>query len=224
MSRRFRPVDPDGLAGLLAGLIAKQPGTVRVAVDGPACARPHELAQALAEPLRALGRPFAHVRADTFWRDASLRFEHGRQDVDAFLTWLDAGALRREVLDPIVAAARFLPSLRDPVTNRSTREPPRTAETGTVLAVSGDLLLGLALPFDTAIHLAMTPAARERRTDPALAWTLPAFDRYDAEVAPAEHADVVVRWDDPRHPAISVSGAPEKQPGQSSRANQRSTR
>ena len=67
-------------------------------MDGPPCADPAVLAASLADPLRALGRPLVHVRADGFWRDASLRFEHGREDVDAYLGWLDDGALRREVL------------------------------------------------------------------------------------------------------------------------------
>lgn len=203
MSRGYRPVEPTALPGVLARLVAaRDPGTVRLAVDGPDCARPHDFARAMAEPLRLLGRPFAHVRAETFWRDASVRLEYGREDVESFLTWLDAAALRREVLDPVVGSGWFLPSLRDPVSNRSTREPRRSAEPGTVLVVSGSLLLGLGLPFDVTVHLAMSPAARARRTDPSLAWTLPAFDRYDAEVSPDASADVVIRWDDPRHPAI----------------------
>jgi hypothetical protein len=44
-----------------------------------------------------------------------------------------------------------------------------------------------------------------RRTDSADAWTLPAYDRYDAEVAPSELADVVVRWDDPVRPAVRMN-------------------
>lgn len=202
MSRRYRPVDPAVLPGLIAARLAALPGIVRVAVDGPACARPHDFAATLAEPLLLLGRPFAHVRAETFWRDASLRLEYGREDVDALPSWLDAAALRREVLDHI-RSGTFLPSLRDPVTNRVTREPPRHVAADTILVVSGELLLGRGLPFDAAVHLAVTPAARSRRTSPESAWMLPAFDRYDADVGPVDVADIVIRWDDPRHPAIS---------------------
>jgi hypothetical protein len=195
----FSPVTPDALAARLADWLTATPATVRVAIDGPPAAAPHELAEALAEPLRARGRPFAHVRAESFWRDASLRLEYGREDVESYLSWLDDGALRREVL----TGDTYLPSLRDPVTNRATRERPRPLSAGSVLVVSGALLLGLGLPFDRVVHLAMSPAARARRTPPEQAWTLPAFDRYDAEVSPAELADVVVRWDDPRHPAVA---------------------
>jgi hypothetical protein len=70
-----------------------------------------------------------------------------------------------------------------------------------VVIVSGPLLLGLGLPFD----LAVSPAARERRTASTDAWTLPAYDRYDADVAPSELAEVVVRWDDPSRPAVSLN-------------------
>lgn len=137
-----------------------------------------------------------------FWRDASVRLELGREDVDAFVSWLDADALRREVLVPVAERGEYLPSLRDPVTNRSTREPVQVAEPSTVLLLSGELLLGLGLPFDRVVHLAMSPAARARHTDAALTWTLPAFDSYDASVAPARIADVVIKLDDPKRPAV----------------------
>jgi hypothetical protein len=170
---------------------------VRLAVDGPPCAVPEALVDSLADPLRVLGRPLVHVRARDFWRDASLRFEHGREDADGFASWLDDGALRREVL----SGGTYLPSLRDPVSNRATREPRRPVPAGAVLVVSGALLLGRRLPFDRTVHLAVSAGARRRRTPPSEQWTLPAFDRYDAEVRPVEIADVVIRLDDPRHPA-----------------------
>ena len=71
-----------------------------------------------------------------------------------------------------------------------------------MLVVSGAFLLGLGLPFDRVVHLSMSPAARARRTALELAWTLPAFERYDDEVSPAALADVVVRLEDPRRPAV----------------------
>ena len=171
---------------------------MRVAVDGPPCAGPSALAADLTDPLRALGRPLLHVRAEMFWRDASVRLEHGREDVESYLSWLDAGTLRREVL----SGPTYLPSLRDPVTNRATRDAARPVPPNAVLVVSGTLLLGLGLPFDKVVHLAMSSAARRRRTPTAEQWTLPAFERYDVEVRPTELADVVVKLDDPRHPAV----------------------
>lgn len=176
---------------------------VRVAIDGPPCADPGGLADALLEPLRALGHPGAHVRSSSFWRDASLRLEYGREDLESFPSWLDAGALEREVLGPVATDGSYLPSLRDPVTNRSTRAHPEQLAPGGVLIVSGALLLGRGLRFDRVVHLAMSAPARARRIAPDEAWTLPAYDRYDADVRPEQLADVIVRMDDPRRPAVS---------------------
>jgi hypothetical protein len=190
---------------LLAEHIAREPGLRRVAVDGPSTAAPEQFATTLIAPLKTRGRPVAHVLASTFWRDAALRLEYGHRDPDSYLGWLDADALRREVLLPLGSDGTYLPSLRDPVTNRATHATRQTAAPGTVLLVSGSLLLGLGLPFDLTIHLALSPAARARHTAEDEAWTLPALDRYDEDAAPHRYADVVVRLDDPRHPAISLA-------------------
>lgn len=176
---------------------------MRVALDGPPCARPGGLADSLLEPLRALGHPAAHVLASSFWRDASLRLEYGREDLESFPSWLDAGALDREVLGPVATDGTYLPSLRDPVTNRSTRAEPQHLGPGGVLIISGALLLGRGLPFDRTVHLAMSSPARARHIPAEEAWTLPAYERYDAHVRPEQLADVVVRLDDPRRPAVS---------------------
>jgi len=197
----YRPVRPEALCNEIVRELG--PGFVRVAVDGPPAAEPHSLAGSIVEHLRGR-RPAAHVRADTFWRDASLRLEWGHEDVESYLQWIDTGALRREVLDPFAVDGQYLPSLRDPHSNRSTREPVRSAPPDTVLVVSGTFLLGRDLPFDRTVHLALTPAARARRTPAELAWTLPAHDEYDAGTRPADLADLVVRYNDPQHPAVRV--------------------
>lgn len=190
----------------MAARLDREPGIRRVAIDGCPAADPGGFAEALLEPLRALGRPAAHVRAEHFWRDASLRLEYGREDVESYLTWLDAAALRREVLEPIVSAGTYLPSLRDPETNRATRAATVEAEAGTVLLVSGPLLLNLyewqPLPFDVSVHLTLSPAARARRTPEAGQWTLEAFAQYDEQREPIAAADVLIKLDDPRHPAV----------------------
>jgi hypothetical protein len=193
------PVAPEQLADRLARWLADIPGTARVAVDGADCAAPHDLAEALLDPLRALGRPAVALRAELFWRDAALRFEQGRADAASYPSWLDADALAREVLVAALERGTYLPSLRDPLTNRSTRAAPEPIAPGTVLLVSGALLLSHGLPFDGAVHLLLSPAARRRRTPADQQWTLPALDAYDAA---AEAADVVIKMDDPRHPAV----------------------
>ena len=200
MSGGWSPLAADLLPGALAQWLASTDGAVRVAVDGPPCASPEMLAEGLLEPLRALGRPAAHVRAVDFWHDASLRLEYGRHDVESYRSWVDADALRREVLDAAVERSEYLPSLRDPATNRSTREPVRSLAPDWVLIVSGSLLLGQGLRFDRSVHLFLPADARARLTPEVDLWTLPAFDDYDADVQPTELADVLIRPD--RRPPI----------------------
>jgi hypothetical protein len=207
---QLTPISRTRLAAALAERIATTEPPAgpwwRVAVDGAPAAGTADLADALAQALPALGRPVLRVRAAGFWRPASLRLEYGHEDVDAYYQlWLDTGALRREVLDRLGPGGdgRALPSLRDPATDRSTRAEYVELPPGGVLVLDGPLLLGQGLPLDLTVHLRLTPAALERRTDPAERWTLPAYARYEREVLPEESADVVVRADDPRHPAWS---------------------
>jgi hypothetical protein len=180
---------------------------VRVAMDGPDAAHPAVLAEAVAARLPALGRPAAVVPATGFYRPASLRLEHGRTDPEARYTdWLDAGALAREVLDPLGpgGSGAYLPVLWDLARDRAARVLPERMPPQGVLLVPGALLQGLGLAFDVVVHLRMTPAARRRRTPPVDAWQLPAFDRYDAEVDPVAVADAVVLADHPERPALAL--------------------
>jgi hypothetical protein len=208
LSRTYRPIAADELGEYLADALTQAPvhgAALRVAVDGPLCAAPADFAATLTEPLHVRGRPVTVVRADSFWRDASLRLEYGREDVESFAQWLDDGAVRRELLDPLGpgGSGSYLPSLRDPATNRSTREPVRWARPGEVVVLAGELLLGRGLPFDVTIHLAVSPGARDRRTTPEQQWTLAAWRDYDAHAQPAETADIAIRYDDPARPARS---------------------
>jgi hypothetical protein len=149
------------------------------------------------------------VRADGFYRPASLRLEHGRTDPDARYTdWLDAGALTREVLGPLGpgGSGHYLPELWDLARDRAVRAPRQPGPAGGVLLVPGALLQGIGLPFDVVVHLRVAPAARRRRTPADQAWALPAFDRYDDEVDPVALADAVVLADHPDRPALVLGG------------------
>ncbi len=205
---RIRPISPPLLVEELAELIAPvRPSTrVRVAVDGPPVARPEDLADALAAPLRLRGRPAFRVSAWDFLRPASLRLESGRTDPDAFYDdWLDTGGLVREVLDPAHGSGQVLPALWDRETDRATRAPYVELPPDAVVLVDGAFLLGGVLPFDFSVHLRVSPAALRRRTPADEHWTLPAYERYESEASPTALADVVVRYDDPRHPALVES-------------------
>ncbi|MGA4842647.1 uridine kinase [Streptomyces sp. G45] len=178
----------------------------RVAFDGAPAARPGELAARVGEALRVRGRPSVVVGTQGFLKPASLRFEYGHKDVEAYYGgWFDTGALWREVFGPLEpgGTGRVLPDLWDPVSDRATRSPYVQFPPGGLLLLHGPLLLGHWFPFDLTVHVRLSPGALRRRTAPDEQWTLPAFDRYETESAPATTADVVVRADDPRHPAWS---------------------
>lgn len=221
---RIRPITPAALVDELADRIAacRPAERLKVAVDGPAAANPDALADALVDPLRVRGRAALRVSTTGYLRPASVRLEHGRTNPDSFYDrWLDEAGLRREVLDRLGPAgggrippagarpAQILPALWDAARDRATRAAYVPVPPGGVVLVSGALLLGGALPFDLTVHLALSPAALARRTPPAEQWTLPAFARYAEEVAPETFADIVVRVDDPRRPALVEPGQPE---------------
>lgn len=205
----FIPVTPSKLARSLAELMHDRDCAhpLRVGVDGPGWTRPVALAAAVADHLRSAGRPSAVIDSSSFWRDASVRLEFGRTDALAYYElWLDADALNREVLDR-VARGEYLPSLRDPTTNRATKLAYHPIADNGVVLVSGEVLLGRDLHFDLTIHLSTSPSARLRKTPPDQQWTLLAFDRYEVEVRPADVADAVVSMNDPAHPALRVGAA-----------------
>jgi hypothetical protein len=201
---KARPVTVGGLAAGIAARVVRAHAT-RVAVDGAPTAAGDVLAARIVEQLTADGGHAVHVPAGGFLRAASLRLERGRHNPDAYYEdWLDLRAITREVLTPAKAGGtgRVLPSLWDPVTDRATRAPYLELPAGAVVVMSGAMLLGAGLEFDVTVHLTQSPAALARRTQPDMQWTLPALQRYDDEVLPQDLADVVVRADDPRHPAL----------------------
>lgn len=205
MAGGFRPVDRDGLAAHLAERVPARPGRVRVLVDGPPPAGPVPLAAAVAERLRATGRAALAVDADDFLRPASVRLELGHTDPDMFLDgWLDEPALHREVLGPLApdGSGSVLPRLRDTARDRAFRDTPVDLGADGVVLLAGGRLLGRGLPAELTVHLRMGRAALERRLPAELAWTAAAYDRYDAEGDPGEHADLLVMADHPDRPAL----------------------
>ena len=137
---RYRAVSPDLLVRELADTIDRRAEPrPRIGLDGFQEIGTSLLADAVAESLRELGRPVARVTTRWWWRAASLRLELGRTDVDMLLNgWVDTGALRRELLDPVAAGspAGYLPRLRDPVTDRPVRDPRRTVEPRTAPGIT----------------------------------------------------------------------------------------
>jgi hypothetical protein len=204
---RFRPISTERLVAELAEELAarNQDGWLRVVLDGASPTRPGELADALIDPIRVLGRPAIRVSAGDFLRAASLRLEHGHYDPDAYYDeWLDTDGLRREVLGPLEpgGSGRILLALRDPHADRAVHSSYVDAPERAVLLLDGELLLGQELPVDYTVHLWLSDAALRRRLPEELHWRLPAYRRYAAEVDPLRSADTAVRVDDPEHPAL----------------------
>lgn len=204
---RVRPISSEALAKELAERVAGWPGGswVRAVVDGAPAAAPEVLADALVEPLRVRGRAVVRASAWDFLRPASLRLEFGRTDPDVFYDeWLDVGGLRREVLDPLGpgGTGKVLPRLWDRAADRAFRARYESLPPGGVLLLDGSLLLGRGLPVEFGVHLWLSEAALRRRTDADELWRLPAYARYEREVGPVGAADVAVKVDDPRHPAL----------------------
>ncbi len=195
----------EALADRVLALKAQDGGDrLRIGLDGAPAAHTGELAEGLAQALRVRGRSPLVVATEGFLRPASLRYEHGHQDPDAYADgWFDTSALWREVFGPLEpgGSGRVLPDLWDPVADRATRSAPVELPSGGVLLLHGPLLLGRWFPFDLSVHVRLGPGSLRRRTPEDQHWTLPAFERYAQEVAPDEAADVVIRADDPRHPA-----------------------
>lgn len=204
---RVEPLTEDALVGRLVERILVHPTTagLRVLVDGHPSTRPGALADSLVEPLRAAGRPTARVRAEDFLLPASLRLEMGRHDPDSLLdAWIDVTGLNREVLTAVgpEGQGRYLPTLRDPVTDRATRAAYVQAPPGLVVLLDGSLAMGRWLDVDLTVHLSLRTSTIARRTVDEDRWTLGAYERYLEEVDPERTADVAVRVDDARRPAM----------------------
>lgn len=194
---KVRPLTFDTLVAEIVDQVSELDGRVRVLVDGAPAAEPGRLADAVVEPLRALGRAVQRVSLDDFLRPASVRLEHGRTDSYSYRhDWFDYKGLQREVLDPALDG-RVLPSLWNAATDRASRaEYVDLPENGVVL-VDGTLMLDRWLPAELTVHLWLSPGALKRKTDEE--WTLPAFDDYDPV------ADLFVRYDHPERPGLVES-------------------
>ncbi len=208
----YRAVRPAVLLAEFAAVClttSAEGSALRVLVDGADTAEPAALSTAVAEAVRAAGRPCAVVGLADWLRPASLRLEHGHRDGDSFRDhWYDYAALRREVLDPLGpgGSGQWLPTLWDASADRATRAVRHTAPPGMVLLVAGPMLLGRELACELTAHLHLSEAALRRQTSPELGWTVPALMEHEQKANSDTVADLVVRADHPDRPAVAFRG------------------
>lgn len=203
---RFTATTPDRLVDRLSGWIdARSSNRGVVGFDGPEEIGTTTLADQVAERLRTRGRPAIRVSTRWWWRPASLRLEFGRQEIDTLLSaWVDASALRREVMDPFVAGSgNLVARLRDPETDRSVRADPEAVPPAAILLLDGPFLASIGLTIDAVVDLRVSDAALARRLPQDRQWWIPAFNRYRKEYRPEKVADVVVSYEHPAPPATA---------------------
>jgi uridine kinase len=194
---KVRPLTFDSLVAEIVARISAMDGRVRVLIDGAPASEPGTLADAVVEPLRALGRAVQRVSTEDFLRPASVRLEHGRTDPYSYRhDWFDLAGLQREVLDPALDG-KVLPSLWNAATDRASRAEYVSLPENGVVIVDGTLLLDRRLPAELTVHLWLSPGALKRKTTEQ--WTLPAFDDYEPV------ADLFVRYDHPERPGLVES-------------------
>lgn len=203
------PVTPHGLAGLVARDAAELSHRARpagcgvaVGVDGVVAADTGTLADAVAAALAQQGLPVVRAAREAFLRPRSLRLEHGEDPLAPYERWYDDAGLRRELLDPLGdGGLQVIASLWDAGRDRATREPRRPVPPGCVAVVDGPFLLrwSLADAFTHVTHLQTSPAAAGRR---GAAHLVGSWQAYLDDVDPQSRASVVVRHEDPRHPAV----------------------
>ncbi len=177
-------------------------------MDGAVPGDRRVVTEALADVVERTAAAALRVDAEDFLRQRSVRLERGPDDPDAgYRAWYDTAALRREVLDPLApgASQRWLPTLWDAARDRATRAPRELAPPGAVLVLGGPHLLREELDgaLDVVVHLQTSPAAITRRTSEAdRTRVLGAWALYLGEARPHWRAGVVVRCEDPAHPAL----------------------
>jgi uridine kinase len=194
---KVRPLTFDSLVAEIVARISAMDGRMRVLIDGAPASEPGTLADAVVEPLRALGRAVQRVSTEDFLRPASVRLEHGRTDPYSYRhDWFDLAGLQREVLDPALDG-KVLPSLWNAATDRASRAEYVSLPENGVVVVDGTLLLDRRLPAELTVHLWLSPGALKRKTTEQ--WTLPAFDDYEPV------ADLFVRYDHPERPGLVES-------------------
>lgn len=200
---RFEPLTPRQLATRLAAWIdGFSNGRVAVGFDGDEAVGTPELADQVSAALLARDRPGIRISTRWWWRAASLRLEYGKHDVESRLTnWVDVGALRREVIEPLspAGAGRYLTRLRDPIRDRAIRDSSRDAPPNAVLLLDGAMLATHELALDLTVRVGVSAGRLARALPDDRQWEVAAFAEYHRRWPPPR---VVLSYDHPAAPAV----------------------
>ncbi len=218
-------MEPSELADYLISRIIqiKRPHPLRVAIDGPDAAGKTTLAQRLAGPLQAQGRPVIRASIDDFHNPAGIRHRRGSSSPEGYyLDSFNYDALTESLLAPLgpSGSRRYRSAIFDYKTDSAVQAPTRLAEVNAVLLFDGVFLLRSELMgyWDFTIFIEAdfeTTLGRAERRDRVLFGGveevrrryeqryIPGQRLYYAESRPKQRADVVVDNNDPGNPLVT---------------------
>jgi uridine kinase len=200
------------------------PHPLRIAVDGPPAAGKTTLADELGDALRAQGRYVIRAWIESFLLPRAQRYRRGELSaVGNYHDSFDYGALHRVLLDPLGPGGdrRFQRAVYDKRTDGAVSDPVTDAPVDAVLIFEGVFLMRPELVDRWDLRILVSAAfettlARARTRDAALYGTpvdverrfraryLPSQQFYVDTVHPTDHADILVRNDEPHRPAWKV--------------------
>jgi uridine kinase len=196
---------------------------LRVAIDGRTASGKTTMADEVAAELRDRGRIVIRSSVDGFHRSRAARYMQGRLSAQGYLDDArDWSAIRRLLLEPLGPGGDlfYRTACFDLDLDRPISQEPIRADIDAILVVDGTFLqraeLNGAWDFvvflDVASEIAIQRGVRRDSTLPggeAVAREAherryqPAFEIYNARVAPIEHADIVIKNDDVGMPELA---------------------
>lgn len=193
---------------------------MRVAIDGPPAAGKTTLADELAVVLRAQGRDVIRASIESFLLPRSQRYRRGVYSGEGcYYDSFDYDVLQRVLLDPLGPSGdrRFQRAVYDKDADAAQASPVTTASADAVLLFEGvfllrpelidlwDLRIFVSVAFEETLDRARTrdlalygsPREVERRF---LDRYRPSQQLYFDTARPTEHADIIVKNDEPQQP------------------------
>ncbi len=219
-TRPCRALVIEEIAEAIARLHCAHP--IRVAIDGVGAAGKTILADELAQSIERAGRPVIRAGVDGFHNSRKIRYARGPTSPEGYYRdSFDYDAITRHLLVPLGPDGNLLcrTAIYDFRTESRVEEPEFSADLDAVLLFDGVFILcpelrerwDFAMFIDASFEVTMSRALT--RDVELFGSPVAVRARYEAryipgerlclrEVRPQEHADVIVRNDDPLRPTI----------------------